>query len=156
PGGPNVELAARRGNPRAYELPRPLLGRPPKEAGRADFSFSGLKTAVRQLAAGASLNIEDACARFQAAVDDILTDRTQAAMEMFRRDFGGEHRPGKVETGFPSGRATQNSVLVVAGGVAANQAIGAALKRLAEREGFGLGIPVPALCTDNAAMIAWA
>jgi N6-L-threonylcarbamoyladenine synthase len=132
PGGPQVEAAARHGNPRAYALPRPLLNRE-----GADFSFSGLKTAVRQLAAG-EVDVEDASASFQAAVIDILTDRTRTAMEMFRRDFGGVGR------------------LVVAGGVAANQAIAESLKRLADSEGFALHIPPPQLCTDNAAMIAWA
>ncbi|HEX3755317.1 MAG TPA: tRNA (adenosine(37)-N6)-threonylcarbamoyltransferase complex transferase subunit TsaD [Rhizomicrobium sp.] len=133
PGGPSVEAAARRGNPRAYALPRPLLNRD-----GADFSFSGLKTAMRQLV-GRGVEVADASASFQAAVIDILSDRTRAAMEMFRRDFGGDGQQ-----------------LVVAGGVAANQAIGESLRRLAEKEGFTLHSPPPILCTDNAAMIAWA
>ena len=132
PGGPNVEAAARGGNARAHDLPRPLKGRD-----GADFSFSGLKTAVRQLVSAQAVKTEDVCASFQAAVIDILTDRTRTAMKMFRRDF-------------------KAGSLVVAGGVAANQAISAALKSLAEREGFGLHIPPSRLCTDNAAMIAWA
>ncbi len=132
PGGPAVEAAAKSGNPRAYELPRPMKGR----AG-ADFSFSGLKTALRQLAE-TNISVEDASASFQAAVIDILRDRTRTAMQMFRRDF-------------PDGKA-----LVVAGGVAANQAIGAGLNRLCAEENFTALIPPPRLCTDNAAMIAWA
>ena len=132
PGGPAVEQAAKAGNPRAYELPRPLKGR----AG-ADFSFSGLKTALRQLAQD-NINVEDASASFQAAVMDILCDRTRAAMAMFRRDFPGANQ------------------MVVAGGVAANQAIGGALARLCKDEDFAIRIPPPRLCTDNAAMIAWA
>jgi N6-L-threonylcarbamoyladenine synthase len=132
PGGPAVEVAAKNGNPRAYDLPRPLWGR----AG-ADFSFSGLKTALRQLAEQ-EISIADASASFQAAVIDILRDRTRAAMAMFRTDFPG------------------GNTLVVAGGVAANQAIGAALGRLCQDEGFVTRIPPPRLCTDNAAMIAWA
>jgi N6-L-threonylcarbamoyladenine synthase len=132
PGGPAVEAAAKSGNPRAYDLPRPLRGR----AG-ADFSFSGLKTALRQLA-GQDINVADASASFQAAVIDILRDRTRAAMQMFRADFPG------------------GNTLVVAGGVAANQAIGAGLARLCQDEGFVTRIPPPRLCTDNAAMIAWA
>jgi N6-L-threonylcarbamoyladenine synthase len=137
PGGPAVETAALNGNPRAYDLPRPLLGRRKDANGRADFSFSGLKTAVRQLAESQP-GIEDVSASFQAAVIDILTDRTRIAMELFRGDF------------------PQGSTLVVAGGVAANQAIGKSLARLCEREAFDLRVPPPRLCTDNAAMIAWA
>jgi len=137
PGGPAVEDAAKTGNPRAYDLPRPLLHK--KHGGRAgaDFSFSGLKTALRQLAQD-KIDIADASASFQAAVIDILCDRTRIAMAMFRSDFPGANR------------------LVVAGGVAANQAIGAALARLSQDEGFITRIPPPRLCTDNAAMIAWA
>jgi N6-L-threonylcarbamoyladenine synthase len=132
PGGPNVEAKARQGDPAAYALPRPLLHRQ-----GADFSFSGLKTAMRQLAAG-PVDVADACASFQATVIAVLADRTRAAMAMFRKDFpGGSH-------------------LVVAGGVAANQAIAQSLARLAAAEGFALHIPPPRLCTDNAAMIAWA
>jgi N6-L-threonylcarbamoyladenine synthase len=132
PGGPAVEAAAKNGNAKAYELPRPMKGR----AG-ADFSFSGLKTALRQLAQ-TGVSVEDASASFQAAVIDILRDRTRIAMRMFRRDF-------------PNG-----NTLVVAGGVAANQAIGAGLNKLCEAENFTALIPPPRLCTDNAAMIAWA
>jgi N6-L-threonylcarbamoyladenine synthase len=136
PGGPAVEQAAKTGNPRAYDLPRPMKGRD-----GADFSFSGLKTALRLLAqdgAKGGIRIEDAAASFQTAVIESLIDRTRAGMALFRRDF-------------PRG-----DVLVVAGGVAANQAIGAALAKLAGEEGFVTRIPPPRLCTDNAAMIAWA
>jgi N6-L-threonylcarbamoyladenine synthase len=135
PGGPNVETHAARGNPRAYALPRPLLGR-----GGMDFSFSGLKTAVRQLTQQKQANIDDVCASFQQAVIDILSDRTAQAMTRFRRDFPGGMRP----------------VLVMAGGVAANQAIGGALAQLAENHAFEIRVPPPNYCTDNAAMIAWA
>ncbi len=135
PGGPAVEAAARSGNPRAHNLPRPLLH---KKGGRhADFSFSGLKTAVRQLAQN-DVNVADVSASFQKAVIDILLDRTAHAMAMFRADFPGAN------------------TLVVAGGVAANQAIGASLAGLCAREDFVIRIPPPRLCTDNAAMIAWA
>jgi N6-L-threonylcarbamoyladenine synthase len=133
PGGPAVEEAAKQGNPKAYDLPRPMKGR----AG-ADFSFSGLKTAVRQLAAEPGRSVEDVSASFQAAVIDILRDRCRIAMDRFRGDF-------------PSA-----NVLVVAGGVAANQAIGTALAQMCREEGFVLRVPPPRLCTDNAAMIAWA
>ena len=136
PGGPAVELAASNGDPRAHDLPRPLLNR--KTHARADFSFSGLKTAVRQLAQK-HVRVEDVSASFQKAVIDILLDRTASAMAMFRADF-------------PQSAAT----LVVAGGVAANQAIGAGLAKLCDQEDFVIRIPPPRLCTDNAAMIAWA
>jgi len=133
PGGPAVEDAAKHGNPKAYDLPRPMKGR----AG-ADFSFSGLKTAVRQLADTPALSVEDVSASFQAAVIDILRDRCRIAIERFRGDFPGA------------------SMMVVAGGVAANQAIGTALAQMCREEGFVLRVPPPRLCTDNAAMIAWA
>ncbi|HWM61986.1 MAG TPA: tRNA (adenosine(37)-N6)-threonylcarbamoyltransferase complex transferase subunit TsaD [Rhizomicrobium sp.] len=137
PGGPAVEAAARSGNPRAYDLPRPLLEKKGSVRAGADFSFSGLKTALRQLAQ-TEISVEDASASFQAAVIDILCDRSRIAMAMFRSDFPSSNR------------------LVVAGGVAANQAIGLGLARLCEAEGFTARIPPPRLCTDNAAMIAWA
>jgi N6-L-threonylcarbamoyladenine synthase len=139
PGGPEVERLAAAGNPRAYELPRPLVtGHNVRR--NADFSFSGLKTAVRLLVERQDVKKEDVCASFQAAVIDILTDRTRRAMDLFRKDFA----------------ETRERRLVVAGGVAANRAIGAALARLCAEEGYGLSVPPPALCTDNAAMIAWA
>jgi N6-L-threonylcarbamoyladenine synthase len=135
PGGPNVETHAARGNPRAYALPRPLLGRP-----GMDFSFSGLKTAVRQLTVQTQVNADDACASFQAAAIDILRDRTARALARFGQDFPDMPHP----------------TLVVAGGVAANAAIGAALRKLAEDHNFEIRVPPPQYCTDNAAMIAWA
>jgi len=139
PGGPAVEAAARTGNSKAFALPRPLVSGHNARPG-ADFSFSGLKTALRLLVQQQAPDIADASASFQAAVIDILTDRTRAAMKMFVADF-----PDAAQ-----------SVLVVGGGVAANQAIGAALGRLAAGHGFTVRIPPPRLCTDNAAMIAWA
>jgi N6-L-threonylcarbamoyladenine synthase len=140
PGGPQVEARAARGNPKAYALPRPLLDRPSARDRGADFSFSGLKTAVRQLAGDKAINIDDACAAFQGAVIDILCDRTKIAMAMFRCDFP----------------AISNPALVVAGGVAANRAIGAALTFVARDQDFLVCIPPARLCTDNGAMIAWA
>jgi N6-L-threonylcarbamoyladenine synthase len=135
PGGPRIEVLARNGNPARYSLPRPMRGRE-----GADFSFSGLKTAVRQLIQTTTVDPADAAASFQAAVIDILKDRTAAAMAMFRRDF-----PEAADAAF-----------VVAGGVAANLAIRQALSTLAEDQGFGFAVPPVRLCTDNAAMIAWA
>jgi N6-L-threonylcarbamoyladenine synthase len=140
PGGPQVEKLAAQGNPRAFALPRPLLARGKSARAGADFSFSGLKTAMRLLQERQQPDIADACASFQAAVIDILCDRTALAMAMFRRDF-------------PDAARNQ---LVVAGGVAANRAIGAALAQLCVQDNFELAVPAPALCTDNAAMIAWA
>ncbi|MEO7054466.1 MAG: tRNA (adenosine(37)-N6)-threonylcarbamoyltransferase complex transferase subunit TsaD [Rhizomicrobium sp.] len=140
PGGPNVETHAARGNPRAYPLPRPLLGKPGLGRAGMDFSFSGLKTAVRQLVTQDQVNVDDVCASFQAAAIDILRDRTTHALARFRRDFPDAPHP----------------TLVVAGGVAANAAIGSALAKLAESHGFEIRVPPPRYCTDNAAMIAWA
>jgi N6-L-threonylcarbamoyladenine synthase len=139
PGGPEVEKQALLGNPRACDLPRPLVtGHNVRKT--ADFSFSGLKTAVRQLTERRQAKTEDVCASFQAAVIDILTDRTALAMTLFERDF-----PQAAE-----------KTLVGAGGVAANIAIGGALAQLCAGKGFRLAVPPPKLCTDNAAMIAWA
>ncbi len=132
PGGPEIEKLALKGNAKHVTLPRPMIGRD-----GADFSFSGLKTAVRQAASTAKK--ADLAASFQSAVIDILVDRIRAAMEMFRRDF-----------------PQANGTLVVAGGVAANGAIRDALTTLCEEENFAKKIPPPGLCTDNAAMVAWA
>jgi N6-L-threonylcarbamoyladenine synthase len=144
PGGPEIERAARQGNPERFAFPRPMLGRRGME-----FSFSGLKTAVRQIAGGVpggAPNIEpklvaDFAASFQAAVVDVLVDRARIAMRKFRSDFGCPK---------------EAMDFVVAGGVASNRSIAAALKSLAAEEGFRLSLPPPALCTDNGAMVAWA
>ncbi len=136
PGGPAIEALAARGNPRRFALPRPMLGRP-----GADFSLSGLKTAVRQVATTpdfGSRDRADLAAAFQAAVVDVLVDRTKNAMDRFGREFGG------------------GGTLVVAGGVAANAAIRGALTALCSEREFAVKIPPPGLCTDNAAMVAWA
>lgn len=136
PGGPNVEALARTGNPRRFALPRPMLGRD-----GADFSLSGLKTAVRQIVRGENWDEAaraDLAASFQAAVLDVLIDRSAAGMARFRLEF------------------PRANTFVVAGGVAANTAIRDALAGLCEREGFEIKIPPPGLCTDNAAMVAWA
>jgi N6-L-threonylcarbamoyladenine synthase len=135
PGGPAIEALAASGNPKRFALPRPMLGRE-----GADFSLSGLKTAVRQIARGESLDASaraDLAAAFQSAVVDVLVDRTRSAMRRYAREIDG-------------GR-----LLVVAGGVAANRAIGRSLADLCEQEGFQIRIPAPRFCTDNAAMVAW-
>ncbi|MGE0232909.1 MAG: tRNA (adenosine(37)-N6)-threonylcarbamoyltransferase complex transferase subunit TsaD [Flavobacteriaceae bacterium] len=133
PGGPAVEREARTGNPARFDLPRPMVGR-----AEPHFSFSGLKTAVRRAAEPLQplndVDIADICAGFQAAVAECLVDRVDHALRQSPK-------------GLP---------LVVAGGVAANQAIRAALKALAERHGGRLVAPPPALCADNGVMIAWA
>jgi len=140
PGGPAVEKAARSGDPRRFALPRPMLGRP-----GCHFSFSGLKTAVRQRAetlpaeeGPRQATIADICASFQAAAADSLADRTRNALAAFRHLHGGA------------------VTLVVAGGVAANAYLRGRLQGLADAEGARLVAPPLRLCTDNAAMIAWA
>jgi len=137
PGGPQVERAAAGGDPRRFEFPRPMLGRPD-----ANFSLSGLKTAVRNEASRLTpldaRAISDLCAGFQAAVLESTTDRLEVGLELFNEKFGPPR------------------ALVAAGGVAANQAIRGALQDVAARAQTTLIIPPPALCTDNGAMIAWA
>jgi N6-L-threonylcarbamoyladenine synthase len=139
PGGPAVERAAASGRPGRFQLPRPMLGRP-----EAHFSFAGLKTAVRhQAQALAPLrddDIADLCAEFQAAVTESVVDRIKRAMALAADLFEAD--------------ATRH--LVVAGGVAANACLNAALARTAVTAGYRLHVPPPALCTDNAAMVAWA
>jgi N6-L-threonylcarbamoyladenine synthase len=140
PGGPAVERAAAVGDAARFELPRPMVGRP-----EPDFSFSGLKTALRHrvasLTADAPLDeqdVRDLAAALQAAIADCLADRTARAIDIARA-----RHPGL-------------STLVVAGGVAANGAIRRRLQQVAADSGLRLVVPPPRLCTDNAAMIAWA
>ena len=136
PGGPSVEVEAKAGDPARFALPRPLLDRP-----GCDMSFSGLKTAVLRarddlVAAQSGLSRQDRadlCAGFQAAVADVLAEKTRRALA-----------------------AHPVPVLAVAGGVAANGAIRAALEAVAEAAGARFLAPPLRLCTDNAAMIAWA
>jgi N6-L-threonylcarbamoyladenine synthase len=142
PGGPMVEAAAKRGKAGRFSLPRPLIG----TAG-CDFSFSGLKTALwRQLeklsqAGGPDeADIADLCAEFQTAISECLVDRTSGALAQFA-------------TSFPE---QKNKTLVVAGGVASNMTLRQHLKDLSTAEGFHFVAPPGWLCTDNAAMIAWA
>ena len=138
PGGPEVEAQASRGRP-TIKLPRPMLGRP-----EPHFSLAGLKTALRHEAqARAPLSredIADLCASFQEAVADIVSDRTELAFRIYAERLG----------------PAAQKALVVAGGVAANKRLKAALGAVAKKHGFRLIVPPPALCTDNAAMIAWA
>jgi N6-L-threonylcarbamoyladenine synthase len=128
PGGPAIEELAKTGDPTAVPLPRPLLGSP-----EPHFSFAGLKSAVQRAVAAGEHKREDIAASFQQAVVDCLVDRTAQAL-------GSSDAP----------------TLVVAGGVAANQAIRTALAKLAASHGRAFSVPPAWLCTDNAAMIAWA
>ena len=130
PGGPALERLAATGNPARFALPRPLLGRP-----GCDFSFSGLKTAVASLLRTVGPpDHPDVAAGFQAAVADVLADRAAHALLL----------------------APDATALVVAGGVAANGAVRAALAGAANRAGVPLVAPPPRLCGDNAVMVAWA
>ncbi|MBY6049344.1 tRNA (adenosine(37)-N6)-threonylcarbamoyltransferase complex transferase subunit TsaD [Vannielia litorea] len=141
PGGPAIEEAAKAGDPSRFDLPRPLIREP-----HCDMSFSGLKTALLRardavMQEGNRLNQQDVCdlsASFQAAVGEVLAAKTARAFETYMAL--GPSEPA----------------LAVAGGVAANQSLRAALAAEAERAGARFTAPPLALCTDNAAMIAWA
>ena len=137
PGGPEVEREAAKGDPERFKLPRPMMGRP-----KPDFSLSGLKTALRieaeRVAPLTATDVADLCASFQAAVVDVVEDRTRIALREFREKVG------------------HPTALVAAGGVAANGAIRIALSRLASGAGLRLIAPPLELCGDNGAIIAWA
>ncbi|KRC79681.1 tRNA (adenosine(37)-N6)-threonylcarbamoyltransferase complex transferase subunit TsaD [Sphingomonas sp. Root241] len=126
PGGPAVEKAAAQGDPRAVPLPRPLVG-----SAEPHFSFAGLKSAVARVVG--QYSAEDIAASFQQAVVDCLLDRTRRALQ-----------------------SVEATALVVAGGVAANAGVRTALESLAREHGMRFVAPPLWLCTDNAAMIAWA
>ncbi len=135
--GPAIETEAEGGDPARFALPRPLLDRP-----GCDLSFSGLKTAALRARDRAMDGLgglrradrRDLCASFQAAVADVLAEKSRRALAA---------APGM-------------TAFAVAGGVAANRPIRAALAAVAGRAGVAFVAPPPALCTDNAAMIAWA
>ena len=137
PGGPEVEREALSGDPARVALPRPMLGR-----AHADFSLSGLKTALRveaeRMAPLSEGDMRDLCASFQQSVVEVVGDRLRAGVKMFRESYG------------------KPNALVAAGGVAANQAIRKVLHQVAFETGTVLVLPPAALCTDNGAMIAWA
>lgn len=141
PGGPAVEAEAARGDAARFAFPRPLLDRP-----GCDLSFSGLKTALlrardRLVADQGGLRRQDRadlCAGFQAAVAEVLAEKARRAAEAFLEE------------------APEAPVLAVAGGVAANVAVRRGLTDLCAAAGLGFAAPPLALCTDNAAMIAWA
>lgn len=129
PGGPAVEKLAREGDPKAVPLPRPLVG-----GKEPHFSFAGLKSAVLRAKDSGRYSNADIAASFQQAAIDCLTDRLERAIA------NDGHAPA----------------LVVAGGVAANASVRAALEALAAKHAMRFVAPPPKLCTDNAAMIAWA
>jgi N6-L-threonylcarbamoyladenine synthase len=139
PGGPAVEQAALSGRAGRFPLPRPMLGRE-----EPHFSFAGLKTAVRHQAQALSplgeKDIADLCADFEEAVAESVGDRVRRAMAIANARLDPR----------------QPRHLVVAGGVAANRRLREALAALAARAGYELHVPPASLCTDNAAMVAWA
>lgn len=137
PGGPKVEVAAKAGNPQRYAFPRPLM-----DDGSCDLSLSGLKTAVLRAVQAlpaplADQDIANICASFQQAVVDVLRHKTQAALTRYIERW-------------------KNGTLVVAGGVAANKSVRLMLESLAQEHSVRFAVAPAALCTDNAAMIAWA
>lgn len=142
PGGPDVEQHAKSGDPKRFAFPRPLLDRK-----GCDMSFSGLKTALRRerdkiVAENGGLPIQDRadlCAGFQQAIADVLAEKSRRACNSFL----DSHSP-------------KTPIIAVAGGVAANSEIRSALENVASDMGFRFLAPPLSLCTDNAAMIAWA
>ncbi|MCR9136829.1 MAG: tRNA (adenosine(37)-N6)-threonylcarbamoyltransferase complex transferase subunit TsaD [Alphaproteobacteria bacterium] len=140
PGGPAIEHEAASGDDKRFSLPQPLKGET-----RLDFSFSGLKTAMRQTAQAIAplddSDIADLCASFQKTIADTLDERVGRSLARFKREFAD---------------TVDNPQLVVAGGVAANRTIRQRLVETCAGHGFSLVAPPPDLCTDNAAMIAWA
>ncbi|NDV49865.1 MULTISPECIES: tRNA (adenosine(37)-N6)-threonylcarbamoyltransferase complex transferase subunit TsaD [Roseobacteraceae] len=141
PGGPSVEEAAESGDETRFRFPRPLLDRE-----GCDLSFSGLKTALLRLRDKLieeqgglhRQDVADLCAGFQAAVRDVLAEKTRRAMRLYLEETPAE------------------PALAVAGGVAANKALRGALEGLCEEHGVAFTAPPLRLCTDNAAMIAYA
>jgi N6-L-threonylcarbamoyladenine synthase len=137
PGGPNLEKRAVLGNPKAFQLPIPMKGRD-----NCDFSFSGLKTAVRVMIDKQTEIIEtfqnDMCASFQHAVVEQMRDRLTHGIRLFKKDF-------------PNAKD-----LVVGGGVAANTAVRQMLDEVAQKHQMNFSAPPVRLCTDNGVMIAWA
>ncbi|SLN62939.1 tRNA N6-adenosine threonylcarbamoyltransferase [Roseovarius albus] len=141
PGGPSVEVRAKLGDPKRFRFPRPLLDRDD-----CDLSFSGLKTAllrtrdtiITEQGGLRQQDVNDLCAGFQAAVTDTLAAKTRRALRKYLQ------------------KAPQSPAIAVAGGVAANQAIRSALETAAAEHDTAFVAPPLALCTDNAAMIAYA
>ncbi len=130
PGGPKIDKVAKKGDPEAIDFPRAKV-----RDGEYDFSFSGLKSAVlnylnSEKMAGRDINVANVAASFQKAVTDVLTEHSINALK---------------EGGYKK--------FAIAGGVASNSALRAAMKEACEREGIDFYYPSPIYCTDNAAMI---
>ena len=135
PGGPEIEKSAKlKKNKGLFKLPRPLY-----KADNFNFSFSGLKTAVRKKLEGKLSNSEknNLSYDFQTAVLDCLTDRCEKAMDYFKRKYG-------------------NGFFVMSGGVASNIFLRDGLEKLAQKKNMFFEVPPLKLCIDNATMIAWA
>ncbi|MDE0835544.1 MAG: tRNA (adenosine(37)-N6)-threonylcarbamoyltransferase complex transferase subunit TsaD [Akkermansiaceae bacterium] len=129
PGGPEIEKAAQNGNPEKFAFPRSMM-----QGGELDFSFSGLKTAVLYtLQKNREAKTADVAASFQAAVVDVLVEKTMRAAKLARTDIVG-----------------------LSGGVSLNKAVRDALSRRCRKQGLELAVAEPDVCTDNAAMIAFA
>ena len=139
PGAAKLEDAAKNGDPTRFVLPRPMAGRP-----NCDFSFSGLKTAVRNhydLLIDSDSNtqdLKDLCASFQRAISETICDRSQRAIDQYKSVY-------------PEG-----NIFVLGGGVAANKYLCEKISNLANENNMVVKVPPSNLCTDNGAMIAWA
>jgi N6-L-threonylcarbamoyladenine synthase len=152
PGGPALEALAREAkNPARFGLPRPLLGKK-----TLDFSFSGLKTAVRERIEScakdgniARADAADLAAALQTTIAGHLADRCAKALDLVSGRTAERLRE-------PQSEAQKITALVAAGGVASNSAVRAALEAAAQKAGVPFMAPPSALCTDNGAMIAWA
>ena len=136
PGGPKIEKLAENGNKNAYVLPRPILNHP-----GCNLSFAGLKTAILQLSSKikSEKDKENLAASFQKTINEILNVKCKSAMN----EFSSTHKKSK-------------KVFVISGGVAANKSIRNNLDQLSKEMGFENFFPPIELCSDNAAMIAWA
>ena len=134
PGGPQIEILAEKGDPKKYDLPKPIFNK-----GGCNLSFAGLKTAILKIAKNIKTNQEkfDLAASFQKTVEDILYKKTKIAFSEFEK----QNKP-------------KEKVFVVAGGVAANKKIRSMLANLCSEEGYQSIFPPIKLCGDNAAMIA--
>lgn len=133
PAGPLIEKLAEKGDPNRFALPMPLKGRK-----NPDFSFSGLKTAARELIAKSNKDdVNDICASFQYIVGEILKERTMKALDTFSE-------------------ISDSKIFAMAGGVGANKYLRAQLETILSDRNYQLYTPPMNLCTDNGAMIAWA
>ncbi len=135
PGGPQIEVYAKKGNPNKYKLPKPIINR-----GGCNLSFAGLKTAVLKISKQVKNKQEkyDLAASFQKTIEEILVKKSKVAFKEFKN----------------INKKNNNNIFVVAGGVAANKRIRETLKKLSDKEKFKAIFPPINLCSDNAAMIA--